>query len=120
MARKRQSPRGLSEKANKVWRSTLEDFDLSEHEYPILEGACRELDLITELEKELKGAPLMVRGSMGQDVANPLLAEVRQHRAAYVGLIRSLKLPEGESSVGQTPASRSAQNAANARWSRGA
>lgn len=117
---KKRAPMRLSEKANKLWRSTLEVYDLAEHEYPILEAACRELDIIGEIEKELRGAALIVRGSMGQDVANPLLAEVRHHRAAYVSLIRALGLPDADADVAPSPRSTAAQKAAMARWSRGA
>ena len=37
-------------------------------------------DLQERLEEALKDADLLVRGSMGQEVANPLIGEVRQHR----------------------------------------
>lgn len=119
MAKKR-APMRLSPKANKLWHSTLNVYDLAEHEYPILEAACRELDLVDELEKELRGSDYIVRGSMGQDVANPLLAEIRHHRAAYVSLVRALGLPDAD--AGEVPDARrsAAQKAAQARWSRGA
>lgn len=119
MAKKR-APMRLSERANRLWRETLEVYELAPHEYPILEAACRELDIIDEIAKQLRGAPYVVRGSMGQDVANPLLAEVRHHRAAYVSLVRALGLPDAEAGEMPNPRSSAAQRAAQARWSRGA
>lgn len=121
MDEKKRPPTGLSAKSRKLWNDTIAVYDLDEHEYPILEAACRELDLITLMEKDLKGAPLMVRGSMGQEVANPLLTEVRMHRKAYIDFIGKLDLPEGEGAgEAVSPRTAAAQKAANARWSRGA
>lgn len=116
----RKAPAGLTTAGQALWRKTLAEFELSEHEYPILEAACRELGLIRRIEAVLGKAKLVVEGSMGQDTAHPLLAEVRQHRAAYVSLVKSLKLPEGDAGTVPNPRSASAQAAANARWSRGA
>ena len=120
MAQKRKAPNGLSTSAQKVWRETLAVYELDEHEYPTLEAACRELTLIEKIDKELDGSKLIVRGSMGQDVANPLLAEVRQHRAAYIAFMKALRLPEGESAEVSSPRSEAARKAAQARWGRGA
>jgi hypothetical protein len=62
----------------------------------------------------------MVRGSQGQDVANPLLGEVRMHRKAYIDFIGKLELPESDGAAAHDPRRAAAQKAANARWSRGA
>ncbi|GGA72533.1 hypothetical protein GCM10011490_24130 [Pseudoclavibacter endophyticus] len=119
MAQKRKAPPGLSAAAQKVWRETLQVYDLDEHEYPTLEAACRELTLVARIEDVLKDSKLIVRGSMGQEVANPLLAEVRQHRAAYIAFMKALRLPEGEQAE-ESPRTEAARKAAQARWNRGA
>jgi len=41
------------------------------------------MDLMTHLE----GAPRVVKGSQGQDVAHPLISEIRLHRAALGALL---------------------------------
>lgn len=112
------APAGLGARARKLWTATTTEYELGDHELVILEGACREVDIVDRLEKRLKDEPLLVAGSMGQPTANPLLAEVRQHRSTVAALIKSLKLPEGEG-AGEKPAnprSTSARAAANARW----
>ncbi|ANJ26809.1 hypothetical protein [Agromyces aureus] len=116
----RKAPEGLGAKARAFWTETTKVYDLSAHEALMLEGACREIDLIDRLEDELDGAALVSRGSMGQDVAHPLLGEVRQHRAAFGSIMKQLRLPELEDEAPMSPRSMQAQAAANARWSRGA
>lgn len=113
------SPAGLGRKGAAFWRKIMSDYELAPHEEMILEGACRELDLIAKLELAIKPAVLIVKGSMGQDVANPLLAEIRQHRMAFMSAIKQLRLPALEDKPAQSARSRSAQAAANARWARG-
>lgn len=114
----RRAPAKLGAKAAKFWRDTTKNYELSAHEALILEGACRELDIIDRLDAELEGANLIVTGSQGQEIANPLLGEVRMHRAAFATFIRQLDLPEVEDDKPMSPRSRQAQAAANARWGR--
>lgn len=117
----RRAPAGLGSTGAKFWRDTTKVYELSAHEAHQLEHACRELDLIDRLEDELDGASLIVRGSMGQDVAHPLLAEIRQHRAAFSALVKALALPDAaEEPKPESPRSRAARAAAQARWARGA
>ncbi len=112
------APPKLGAKARKFWRETVAIYDLSAHEALLLEGACREIDIIERLEKELDGANLIVGGSMGQDTAHPLLQELRMHRATFGSIIKQLALPDAEDEKSSSPRSRQAQDAANARWRR--
>lgn len=117
----RRVPIGLGKTGAKFWRDTTKIYVLAAHEALLLEAACRELDIIDRLEESLDGASLVVRGSMGQDVAHPLLAEVRQHRGAFASLLKSLSLPDADEEEKQdSPRTTAARAAANARWSRGA
>ena len=110
----KQAPVGLGPEAKKVWKEVISSFELRADEVRILEDACREIDLIERMEKALGTESLIVKGSMGQPAPNPLIPELRQHRATFKTLIQSLKLPEED----ESPKSRStsARAAANARW----
>lgn len=112
-------PTGLQAKGRKLWRDVTARYGLRVDELRILEDACREADLIDRIEKELtkKGAELVVRGSMGQPVASPLMQEVRQHRNVLAGLLAKLKLPdEGNAESRAEARATSARAAAMARW----
>lgn len=128
---KQRRPSKLRARARRLWDDVTDTYQLRPDELAILVDACRELDIVDRLERELDGADAMVRGSMGQPVVNPLLAEVRQHRSCAQRLLNSLKLPDdpGEQGAGSSGSSSSsstasrstqARAAAAARWRRGA
>src|SRR5690606_12587211 len=75
------APTKLGAKARRLWNETTEQWELRPDELRVLEDACRQVDLIERIEKALADQDLIVRGSQGQPVANPLVQEVRQHRA---------------------------------------
>jgi hypothetical protein len=114
------TPDGLLEAGTRLWCDITESYDLSAAEERLLEHAARELDLIVRLDEALAGADLFVEGYKGQPVANPLLTEVRQHRATYSSLMSKINLPseDGGSTAGSRSAS--ARELANARWASGA
>jgi len=110
------APTGISAAGEALWRAIEDTYELRADELRVLEDACREADLIDTLNIEASVADLVVRGSQGQPVINPLISELRQHRSTLAALLRQLKLPE----EGDTAEARStsARAAANARWSR--
>ena len=110
-------PAKLGAKARKVWTETTKGFTLRQDELTVLEDACREIDLIDRMEAEVASSGLIVKGSQGQPVANPLVTEIRQHRMVAQRLLASLKLPEDAE---ESAAKRSAtmREVANARWKR--
>ena len=112
-------PAKLGVEARKVWDEISGTYALRPDELRILEDACRQVDLVERLEKALDGADLIVKGSQGQPVANPLVAEIRQHRQVVKALLGSLKLPDEDGRAAESR-SASARDAANARWRRGA
>lgn len=69
------------------------------------------------METEQRGLPLLAKGSMGQDVAAPLVQELRAHRTALARLLLQLKLPD---EGGDAARSSAARDLAMARWTRGA
>ena len=113
------APAKLSAKARRLWSSVTEKYDLRADELRVLEDACREVDLVERLEKALADGDLIVRGSQGQPVANPLVTEIRQHRGQLQRLLGSLKLPDEDGRAAESRSS-SARAAANARWRRSA
>jgi hypothetical protein len=114
-------PEKLGAAARRLWREVVERYELRPDEVRMLGDAAREADIIDRLEAELADAPLMVKGSMGQLVASPLVSEVRQHRSVLASLLKSLKLPDApaEAQRKQTLVSEQARAAARARWSEG-
>lgn len=119
MPRSRLAPDGLGARGAGLWSEVTGSYTLRSDELVVLEDACREADLVARLEAELASAELMVVGSMGQPVVNPLVAELRQHRSTFAKLAAQLKLPD-EPGAAAGDRSTSARAAAVARWSRGA
>ncbi|MEO3851743.1 hypothetical protein ABGB09_29645 [Streptomyces sp. B8F3] len=111
-------PKGLGAAGRRLWREVAGRYELRPDEVRLLADACREADIIERLEEELAGAPLIVKGSMGQSVASPLVSEVRQHRTVLAGLLKSLKLPDAPAQAARRRAyvSEQARAAARARW----
>lgn len=89
-------PAYLKTKGLQVWKSVTADYVLRDDEKVLLEQICREADLIQELTSELRKLPLMMTGSQGQDVVNPLLMEIRHHRSLMADLHKKLALPDLE------------------------
>ncbi|WP_413800103.1 hypothetical protein [Streptomyces iranensis] len=111
-------PGKLGAAGRRLWREVVERYELRPDEARILGDACREADIVERLEAELADAPLMVKGSMGQLVASPLVSEVRQHRSVLAALLKSLKLPDAPADAQrkQNAVSEQARAAARARW----
>ena len=57
------------------------DFAQEPGKVQILAQACRVADIIGEMDEAADEAPLTVRGSMGQPVISPFIAEARAQRA---------------------------------------
>lgn len=90
-----------------LWRSIVDDYTLRPDELRLLADACELADRIDyrkqradELHREV-GDKLLIRGSTGQSVRNPLidearqeLAEQRKDRIALNDLLARLKLPD--------------------------
>ena len=97
-----------------LWDSVAGTYTLRVDEQAILARACKTADRLDELEAahiEL-GRPFLTRGSMGQDVIHPLIAEIRVHEAHLSAQLAKLKLPD-------TPGGEKANQqraAAQSRW----
>jgi hypothetical protein len=85
-------PAGLGTDGRALWRELAETYVFdSPHERSSAVEACRLADEIATLRAQL-GADgrAFVRGSQGQDVANPLYAEIRAHAALRHKLLSSI------------------------------
>lgn len=118
MSKKSQAPDGLGRAGSRLWESIAGAYELRADEVSLLEDACREKDIVARLEEALADAPLTVKGSMGQEVASPLVSEVRQHRTTLASLLKALKLPDSPAGAQRRKAevSEKAREAARARW----
>ncbi|MHC6213874.1 hypothetical protein [Rhodococcus ruber] len=122
MTTKPRMPRGLGTEGQKLWRTILEEFDMDNEpgKLRVLQDACRVADTIAELEAGLRGQPLTVKGSQGQSVIHPLIAEARYQRGLLAQLLSKLGLPDADPEVAEQQKRRSeaGRKAAQARWQR--
>ena len=109
----KRTPRGLRARGRALWDDVATAYSLRADEYRILEDACRLVDTPTALERAADGQPLTVKGSAGQPVLNPLIAEQRPHRLALSALLKQLKLPDEDPMAGK---SNQHSSAAQSRW----
>lgn len=91
-----------------------DNLDLDPHEIPAVIELARTVDRLAACRAALAGA------EAGSPAWVRVMAEERQQRLAYGRQVSSLGLPTGlaapDGTVGQTPRSRRAMKAAQARW----
>lgn len=112
------APDGLGSEGVALWDSVASKYALRVDELSVLRSACKLADRIDMLESahvEL-GSPVLTRGSMGQDVIHPLIAELKAHHAALSALLGKLKLPDDPAGSGSGAANQQ-RSAAQSRWS---
>lgn len=110
------APAGLQARGKYIWRriQATYSFDDCPEKLIILEEACRTADVVARLQAIVDGAEdLRVRGSQGQPVAMPEVAELRQYRALLTSLLKSLTLPDDEDILTRSQLGRLG---AKARW----
>lgn len=118
-ARKPRKPAGLGVDGARLWAevvSEMADDDVvpTAQERRYLEDACRTGDAIAEMEAALAGQPRVVKGSQGQPVPHPLIAELRQHRLALAAVLSRVKPYAEDERAGLGSGSRTTSTAARA------
>lgn len=117
-------------RGRRLWKSIVAKYVLRPDELRILHAACRCDDAIAELlqlKRELENQPryneMLMRGSMGQPVENPLRArvmkimdDIKSQEAVLAGHLAKLKLPDADATPTDQPRSVGARNAAQSRW----
>lgn len=107
-------PAGLGPGGKRLWSDLMAKYVFRRDELAVVERACRLVDRIDAMERDLGGATTSL-GSMGQVVVHPLIPEIRAHSATLATLLRGLKLPDDEVGV-EAPRSTQAREAARSRW----
>ena len=94
------TPAGLRKPGKSLWQRITAEFDLSADpdKAELLAQACRVADQIAELDEAAAEAPLTVKGSMGQPVISPFIAEARVQRGLLAQLLARMNFaPEADS-----------------------
>ncbi|BBX04309.1 hypothetical protein BST36_17335 [Mycolicibacterium moriokaense] len=89
-------PAGLQKPGRTLWRKITGEFALENDpdKAELLYQACKTADQIAELDEAAAEAPLTVKGSMGQPVISPFIAEARVQRALLAQLLARLNFEE--------------------------
>ena len=108
------APGGLGKAGKAQWASIAKSYTLRPDELTVLEDACRTSDMIAALAEAWAeaGSPMTTKGSMGQLVIHPLIAEMDKHRKSRAQFLRQLALPDAD----DAPAANQHRSAAVAKW----
>ncbi len=109
------APAGLGKSGKALWSSIAGSYALRPDEAMVLEDACHTADLLSALTGAWveDGSPMTTKGSMGQLVIHPFIAEMDRHRKSRASLLRQLALPD----VDAAPVENQHRSAAQAKWS---
>lgn len=118
------APKGLGAEGRRCWRAVVADLKsqglaMDSREAFWLENAAKLADRIAELEGELAGSSFVVPGHAKQDVAHPLIREIRVHRALLATTLARIRtdLPAESSSSGSVmSAAIHGRRGANIKW----
>jgi len=108
-------PDGLKPGGRSLWRRVTEAYSLRPDELLTLEYACRSRDRITEMRSELSGMDVMLHGSTGQLVVNPLIPEIRQHESHHAAMLARLRLADVDAGAQRGKANSQRENG-KVRW----
>lgn len=107
-------PFGLAVDGSALWVSVASKYTLRPDELRHLEDACRLVDIMAALRIEAAGEPMMIPGSMGQLILNPLVAEQKTHALAVGTLLARCKLPDLDQPAAKVNQQRDAANTKHA------
>ncbi|WP_225993956.1 hypothetical protein [Actinomadura rudentiformis] len=79
----------------RLWTSVLSVFELDEHEMALFREMVRTVDLLDELDDQVRQDGLMVPGPGLTQRVHPAAVEARHARIALARLSASLRLPSG-------------------------
>jgi hypothetical protein len=108
-------PMKLGPAGERFWNEILAAYELSPGEVEVLRQAAQVVDVLWAATETLVRDGMTVRGSMGQQRPNPMLAVLADQRRVLETLVRSLALPMPGEVEGQRRSPQQ-QAAAQARW----
>jgi hypothetical protein len=108
-------PAGLLGRGSAFWIEMLTELEFDTKETALVLEAARVLDRIDQLAEAIEADGLTVKGSMGQTVIHPAVAELRQQQAAFARLIGGVNLPDDDAAADRFKYER-AKAGSDARW----
>ncbi len=91
------APAPLAKEGRSLWASITAVIEFEDpREVHALRQACLLEDDVARLRKELADAPLIVKGSTGQPVENPLLGSIRNATQLQARLLGSIAVDNSE------------------------
>ncbi|MCC7089531.1 MAG: hypothetical protein IT295_10275 [Dehalococcoidia bacterium] len=111
-------PVGLGRHGRALWKSITAAYELRPDELEALAVAARTLEELKAMERAAAGAATLVRGPRARQVPNPMLEELRRHRATYLRALRAVGIGEADRADVKDPRARSAAGRAlvRQRW----
>lgn len=88
-------PRGLKAAGRRLWRATVDEFELNEHELGLLREVCRTADTLDALQAVIDTDGVLDESPQGRRV-HPALVEIRQQRITFARLVAQLGVPTGD------------------------
>lgn len=113
-------PTGLKARGKRLWRELHESADFSDcpETRLVAEEACYLTDEIARQRRLIgaAGTDTRVRGSQGQPVSMPEIADLQRNQGILLSLLKSLRLPDEDGGNGKLTRSQAGRIAAEARW----
>jgi phage terminase small subunit len=112
-------PASLGKAGRTLWSALVGAFDFDAHERELVATACRQADVVADLEAIVKAEGHMVTSPNGVQKIHPAVVEARAGRQALARLLGALSLPDDPDDEPRlTEAQRRGRAAARARWNR--
>jgi P27 family predicted phage terminase small subunit len=91
----------LNEDGKALWRNVTREFDFNSAEMALLQQLCETIDEIAAMKAEMSDMGVVVAGSKGQPVVNPVIKTLAEHRKLADQLTAALALPVTGEVIGQ-------------------
>jgi P27 family predicted phage terminase small subunit len=85
-------PKGLSAEATRLWKATVDTWQLDAPALTLLEDACKSLDRRRAAEKLVQKEGMTQTDRFGQIKAHPCMGIIRDEISSFVRLLKQLGL----------------------------